>query len=260
MTDVPKLPRAITQILNDRESGSVGLLDQLIAAFEEQLQDPELQAEDLRYQVDTVRASYRHFAAIENFLASLTAYLGPASAFPSETVDFISDYKSYWKDAPGKIAGHFLRIYNPEHKTILTHSQSQTVISLLDQLHLRQISFEVIQTLSVPGEEGKIAHERMLQMGLRSRLVHEDKLKDVLYQTDLVLIGCDTLLGKEFLNKSGTSSILEQAKQFNLPSFLLAETRKKINSPSWKNEMTGHKLFEWVPLNLVSALLTESPE
>ena len=82
-------------------------------------------------------------------------------------------------------------------------------------------------------------------------------VKDALKHTDLVLMGCDALLQTEFLNKTGTANILRQAKELNIPSFLVAESRKNISSPSWKERLPDHNLFEWVPLSFVQAIVSE---
>lgn len=251
------LPPAISQILDDRESGSVSLLNRLVSALDNELDRSDLPAVDFSDLLIVIREKLRHFAAIENFLALLIMHCGQENTFPGEALSFIEEYRSYWEKGPEKITENFLHQCEPEGKTILTHSHSQTVIALLHQLHRRQIPFRVIQTLSVPGEEGKISHERMLQMKLRSQLIKDKDANDALKHTDLVLMGCDALLQTEFLNKTGTASILRQAKELNIPSFLVAESRKKISSPSWKERLPDHNLFEWVPLSFVQAIVSE---
>ena len=169
MTDNPILPHEIKQIVNDRESGSVALLNRLISALEKELYGYELDSSDLSLEgfhrlLAILGPKLGLFAAMENFLASVIKRIGHGSAFPGEALGFISDYRSYWEESPGKIADNFLRQINPEGRTILTHSHSQTVISLLDQLQQRNIPFRVFQTLSVPGGEGKLSHERLIRM------------------------------------------------------------------------------------------------
>lgn len=250
------------EILDDRESGSVALLNRLTDALEKELagsyvDGPIPGVEEFNSLLLTIGKKLKPFAAIENFLASLIRITGHGSTFPQDALSFIADYRSQWEQSPAKIADNFLRQIQPEGRTILTHSHSQTIISLLDRLNRRKIPFRVIQTLSVPGEEGRISHERMLRMKLQADLVHEADLKDALKQCDLILVGCDALTDREFLNKTGTRSILEQAQQFRLPAFLIAESRKRVSSPAWKYAPGHQSLFEWVPLLLVRAIVTE---
>jgi hypothetical protein len=253
------MPDEISHILNDRESGSVALLNRLIGALEEELHGTDLKAEAFRNLLLSIREKLNHFAAIENFLGSLIMHSGQEDNFPGEALEFIGSYKLYWHGSAVKIAKDFLQYCDPEGLTILTHSHSETVISLLYQLHLRQIPFQVIQTLSSPGEEGKKSHERMRQMKLQTELIDDANMEEALGHTDLILMGCDALLSTEFLNKIGTRNILEQAKQLNKRCFLVAESRKVIFRSEWKNDLTEQPLFEWVPRNLIDRLITEQP-
>lgn len=251
------MPDKISSILNDRESGSVALLNRLIDALKEELQGRETSPEAFSKQLSTLREKLSHFAAIENFLASLITQTGQKQNFPGEALRFIADYSSYWQDHAGKLTENFLLKCEPEGRTILTHSHSETVFSLLDQLHSRQIPFRVLQTLSSPGEEGRKSFKRMRQRKLRAELIDDQNIADALSYTDLILVGCDALLPAAFLNKTGTRSILQQAKRLHIRTFLVTESRKEITRTEWKRELTEQALFEWVPLNLIDQLVTE---
>jgi translation initiation factor 2B subunit (eIF-2B alpha/beta/delta family) len=251
------MPDEISLILSDRESGSVELLNRLMTTLEAELQDADLGAESFNKLLVAIREKLNHFAAIDNFLASLIISAGQKDAYPGDPIQFISDYRLYWSDSAGNIAENFLQHCDPAGKTILTHSHSQTVISLLSQLHERQIPFRVLQTRSSPGEEGKKSHVRMQQLKLQADLIDDENVKEALGHTDLILVGCDALLSGEFLNKVGTRAILEQAKQFNVFSALVTESRKEITRPGWKKELTEQPLFEWVPLDLIDRVVTE---
>jgi hypothetical protein len=247
----------LSHILNDRESGSVALLNRLVGTLEEELHGTGLGMEAFSSQLLKLRKKLRHFAAIENFLAGLMGHASSQEAFPEEALGFIAAYKSYWQDSIGPLTENFLAQCNPEGLTILTHSHSQTLISLFSQLHVRRIHFRVLQTLSSPGGEGRKSLERMLQMKLQAELIDDAKVHEALRRTDMVLVGCDALLETEFLNKVGTLAILRQARQLNKQSFLITESRKEITRQQWKGEITEQPLFEWVPLHLVDTLVSE---
>jgi translation initiation factor 2B subunit (eIF-2B alpha/beta/delta family) len=252
-----KLPDDIRLILGDRESGSVALLNRLISALEKVLRHPGWSVKDFSVLVEAIRKDLSHFAAIDNFLASLIIHTGPKESFPADAVQFIRDYRLYWHDSEGKIAENFLHHCNPGGKTILTHSHSETVICLLKQIHARQISFRVLQTLSSPGEEGKKSYARMRQMQIQAELTDDSRIKEALGQIDLIVIGCDAILSSKFLNKTGTRTILQQARQYNIHSCLVTESRKEITRPEWQGLSSERSLFEWVPLYLVDRVVTE---
>jgi translation initiation factor 2B subunit (eIF-2B alpha/beta/delta family) len=246
-----------SHILNDRESGSIALLNRVIDAIDSGLQDADLNAEEFCSLLQDLRKQIDHFAAIENFLVSLIRHTGESKNFPVDILQFLRDYRSHWQDSDKKITENFLQHCDPGNRIIFTHSHSETVISLLKQLKGRSIPFLVLQSLSSPGEEGRLSMERMHKARIRAELIDDTDILDALVHTDIILMGCDALLPLEFLNKVGTRAILEEAKKLNKQSLLVTESRKKITRSDWKNELSFHALFEWVPLYLVDRIVSE---
>ncbi len=251
------IPVVIDRICKDRESGSIALLNRLIPALGQELRQEGFSMEHLLAVIAEIRKQLGHFAAIENFLAALGVQAEGPDGDPGSALHFIDEYKAYWQDGAAKVAGNFLADFNPEGKTLLIHSHSQTLLSLLEELQKRQISFLVMQTLSVPGEEGRIACENYLRMGIEAELIDDAQIGGVIHKCGLVLLGCDALLPDEFLNKTGSRNILEMARTAGIPSRVVTESRKRITRPGWKTEQATHPLFEWVPLKLVDAIVTE---
>ena len=251
------MPKEIKRILDDRVSGSVALLEGLLTALEKLLMDPDQHLEEFPDLLNSVRRELGHFAAIENFLESLIRHADQKEYGPGEILHFIGDYRARWKSSSARIAETFLQQFNPAQMTLLTHSHSRTIISLLEQLHKREIPFRVLQTLSVPGEEGREALESMKRLKLEARLIEDTAVRGALPQTGLVLMGCDALLEDEFLNKSGTRDILQAARECHTPCLLILESRKRITRPEWKTGLPDNPLFEWVSLELIDRVIDE---
>jgi translation initiation factor 2B subunit (eIF-2B alpha/beta/delta family) len=174
------LPEEIQAVLADRESGSIALLTRLESALATELQQPGRTRESFTAMVEEVRMHLVHFAAIDNFLLSLTDHIKQEDGFPGSAIGYLSEYGEYWRGSSRKITENFLRNFDPEGKTILTHSHSQTVLSLLEQLHAKQIGFRVLQTLSIPGEEGRIAVERLHRQQITADLVEDSHAEEVM--------------------------------------------------------------------------------
>jgi len=252
----------IRQLLEDRESGSIALLNQLLHVLEKELtfgvfSKAPSSLSPLAFQLEEIRSKLSHFAAIENFLSELLEQFRPVEKDHEIALEFIAQYREYWKKSSTRLTRNFIEAFALEGKTILTHSQSQTIYSLFEQLYARGISFRVIQTLSSPGNEGRIAYEKIIKLGLQAKLINDERIEEALGLTDLVIVGCDALLQTEFLNKAGTLSILESARDQAIPSALLCESRKIINRKDWKEYLPPQELFEWVPLDLVDRIIRE---
>lgn len=251
------IPAEIDRICKDRVSGSVTLLNRLIPALEQELRQEGFALEHFLALIAEIRGELGHFAAIENFLAALLVHAEGLDGDPGNALHFMKEYKAYWQDSAAKVATNLLSDFNPEGTTLLIHSQSQTILSLLEELQKRQVSFQVMQTLSVPGEEGRIAYEKFLRMGIGAELIEDAHVGELIHKSGLVLLGCDALLPDEFLNKTGSKNMLEMARTAEIPSVVVTESRKRIARPGWKTEQTTHPLFEWVPLELVDRIVTE---
>lgn len=168
-----EFPPGIQKILDDRESGSIALLERLISALETELDHPGASEGQFAALLEGISKELAHFAAIENLLASLSGLIRQNGPFPATVTRFFREYRDYWRNSEITLTDNLLQHCNPQNRTFFTHSHSQTVISVLDQLHARGIRFRVLQTISTPGGEGRIALERMHQMHLHAELIDE---------------------------------------------------------------------------------------
>ena len=229
----------------------------LLDGLELQLLNRDLKRTDFRHMLVRVRAALKHFAAIENLCRDILVRMDEAAPFPASLQAFLIEYRAYWDSSIERITDHIESRFDMDSKRILTHSNSHTITSLLGDLHERGHRFTVVQTLSSPGEEGRAALRELNRHGIRALLVDDEKVREVLPETDMVFMGCDTLLASEFLNKSGTRRIAESAHKQTLPFILATESRKQIRIRNWKRSLQPDPLFEWVPLDLVTAVVTE---
>jgi translation initiation factor 2B subunit (eIF-2B alpha/beta/delta family) len=254
-----KIPAEIEGILEDRESGSVALLNRLIAAFEGYLNNSEYSRENVVELIGESRKGLNHFTAIGNFLDGLALCVkdDPQKTDPGNALEFISEYQAYWQDSPEKMASNLLAAFPVEGATLLTHSHSQTIQSVLKALINRDVSFRVLQTLSLPAKEGNLAMKQLRSSGIEVELVMDELVGEALPRCDVVLLGCDALTPKEFLNKAGSRYILEKARETGIASAVLAESRKTITRADWESGLPSLPLFEWITLDLVDTVVSE---
>ena len=247
----------INNILNDRESGSITLLNRLVNAIDSMLIDTASGRGEFTRMIREVRRKLRHFAAIENFCADLLVKLELPGTFPASAIRYISEYRNYWDESSHKIMENFLGYSDPGGKNILIHSNSHTIISLLENLKKSGYSFYVYQTLSIPGKEGKTSFRKLQWLDIKAELINDEEVGRIMPGVDLVLMGCDTLLKDQFLNKTGTVKIAEKAQELGVPFVLVTESRKIIRSEDWKMRLHENPLFEWIPLHMVTETITE---
>ncbi|MBN2697851.1 MAG: hypothetical protein JXR52_03440 [Bacteroidales bacterium] len=252
-----KLPGELIRIINDRESGSAVLTGKLVFVLRKLALNPAIQREQFRSCMVTVQREMDRFAAVVNLCGDLLIRLEPPFVFPSTVLKYLDDYELFWASAPEKIALNLKHQIELNNKTFLTHSHSGTILSVLEKLKENGTIFRIFQTVSIPGCEGLLSKKKIAGMGIESVLVHDEDVEQVLYKTDGVLVGCDTLLEDRFLNKKGTGRIAELALKYKIPFLVLTESRKRPAAGTGANRIKEHPLFEWTSLDLVSALVTE---
>jgi len=167
------------------------------------------------------------------------------------------DYENYWKDSIPAIAQNLLRCCDLNNMAILTHSNSNTVISVFRELTKKGLVFKVFQTRSIPGDEGVISQRNMESLGIKVSLTDDEKVSEIIHKTDIVVVGCDAMLDDKFLNKVGTLRIAQLSEEHRKPFMIITESRKKIENQNWKKQVKRNPLFEWVPLYYAKDVITE---
>ena len=133
---------------------------------------------------------------------------------------------------------------------MLTHSRSGTVINVLKQV--KNIS-KIVQTISRPGEEGRLQAERLKREGLDVTLIEDHEVNKIIAGVDLCIFGCDQFTDKDFINKVGTDAIKNCASRTNVPVVVLGDSRKKVA------HLTPVKVpFETIIMTGGIVLITES--
>jgi translation initiation factor eIF-2B subunit delta len=158
--------------------------------------------------------------------------------------------------------------------TVLTHSRSSTVLAALLLARGRGQEFEVVCTESRPQYEGRRVAEALSKAGIRSTLVTDASVCQVVPRMDLVLVGADSVSGEGLVNKMGTCGVALAARAHGVPFYALCGTEKflpagypyfEIEARDPEEVWPGHPqavavlnyYFEVTPLKYVSGLVTE---
>jgi translation initiation factor 2B subunit (eIF-2B alpha/beta/delta family) len=207
--------------------------------------------------------------------------------------ELLEVYHERWKHVERKTAEvafnmMFKGVEFKSHPTILLHGEDKAVEALFDILMVRQMEVKIFQTLGRPSEIGKKQAEKLLENGFKVNFIDESTVANILPEVDYVLLGCELILHDDFINISGTHTVLAAARYYNRPVYVLADSRrimntkffpqnaqqailgegKSYNKQIWKNAPEGVTVTsndrETVPNHLVSAFILEdsshSPE
>ncbi|MDI6808735.1 MAG: translation initiation factor eIF-2B [Candidatus Eisenbacteria bacterium] len=158
---------------------------------------------------------------------------------------------------------------------ISTFSRSSLVERSLIKAREEGKRVRVVLSEGRPVFEGILLAKKLSNSGIDTILVTDSVLPVFLSRSDILLIGCDAVTERSFINKAGTYPICLVAREHNVPVYCLCETSKFISARTpllrieerdpgeivnfaLPNVSVKNICFEEIPLKLVKAFLTES--
>ena len=275
--------KALRQVINDTQSGSVAVLQQLIRGIQAYLaraHDPGTSLKVIHDRLPLMTESLSHFAVVNHFLNQLTEVLSryqDHSSRSGELADFVKQYEQIWKNVNEKVADTAFRNLEYRGRTILLHSNSSAVVSLFSRLKNAGISVHIIQTESRPENEGRNQAKTIAGMGFEVRFVVDAAAASMLHDVDMMITGADQVHPDYFVNKIGTYPLALACRDKGVPLYVLADSRKislrpadpeslhniqKPGSDIWKpgidNIRPVNFYFESIPGEFVRSFFTES--
>lgn len=180
----------------------------------------------------------------------------------------------HFSDAQDKINKHVLKLIK-NNSVIFTHCHSTNVIKALIYAKKHGKKFEVYNTETRPLYQGrktarelkkaKIKVTQFIDSAVSVALKPAQGTRDV----DMVLLGADALLKTLVINKVGSGTIAQLAKDYKIPLYIVADSWKyaakatKLEQRHFK-EVWGTKAihirnpaFEPIPIKHISAIITE---
>jgi len=273
----------LTAILDDNQSGSVTILDNVIVLIKK-LADSDVNNSDLKSRLSRVKAgvlsTFPHFKVTDHYLTHLTAMInsGEGDIVLSESIkDFNHSYLLEWKDCNERIAINFTSKVELEGKTVLVHSYSSVVVAVFKEYAKDGLNVSVLQTEARPALEGRIQAGRISELGFEVSIIADSALARIIDTVDLVFFGSDGVFSDAFVNKIGTHMICVMSDLNNKPVYLLADSRKIVDDPApkifledpkppemiWDNPSLNvtpvNYYFELVPNSLIRQIFTENP-
>ena len=163
-------------------------------------------------------------------------------------------------------------------RTLLTHSYSSTVVTLLELL--RPAAPSVIVAESRPLNEGYRTIESLIEMDLAATLITDAQIGAAIDGVDAVIVGADGILPDGgVVNKAGTYPLALVARDRGVPFYVCAESFKRwpaelapaapvleekdaaeLGAPEWLGVAKRNVYFDLTPARLVTRCITEEEQ
>lgn len=251
----------------DNQSGALELLEKLLELLEGTLRERSFNGTEISAMLSAVRQlkqNHNQLVILHHFIDQLSATDQPS------LLAQIQDYRTIWARIDETIARQFLEKVDLTSKTVLVHSNSQTVTALFREAKKQGIHCSIFQTESRPGLEGRIQATRIAALGFPVTLIADAAVTLYMPDIDMAILGADSLGEDHFVNKIGSHSIALACREKQKPAYVLADERKKasrrvkeVMKPGeeiWDAAGNGLKVenyyFESIPCGLISSFFT----
>lgn len=235
-----------SEVLHDNLSGSgqiLFLVQQSLLQFGQTEENPEPTA--LLKQLEKLEQHFPHFALLFHFLNELKTFVVKnPSAKGSQLEEFVRQYRNRWQNAQQRASENLSRNLSLSGKNILLHSNSSAIHNLFQVMADRKMFPTVWQTVSSPANEGLKQANFLKNLGFDVHVFHEDAVSKFITNIDLAIFGADLLWDDAFLNKVGTLPLTLLFRHFHKPVYVLAESRKRIDTSEISEERFRYFLDE----------------
>ena len=163
----------------------------------------------------------------------------------------------------------------PRQSTVLTYSNSTTVIAALRYAHNHGRIRRVLLSESLPAYDGRPQALALLAYGMTVEYSIDMALFERLAEADVIVVGADAVFPDHLVNKLGTRALAQLAQMQGIPCFSLCATNKFLPTAAtallriteypgqevWPEAPDGlvisNRYFDTTPLTLLSGIVSE---
>lgn len=226
--------KLLNTLHSNRQSGATELALITLSRLKDSLYDmPEQTADDIEMIVEDLSHSRPSMMPLANALRRWKKKLDDVQPLSKPVyLHLLDDTYRQLAEASDKVAEHASALVKPG-MTVLAHSRSSQVMSLFEHVWEQHQSFNVIVTLSAPGNEGLLVASQLNKMGVPVTVITDAEMGLVMPDVDLNISGCDSWLADHhFVNKTGTLLQALAAQYFGKPFWVLADSFKNNQQTS----------------------------
>jgi translation initiation factor 2B subunit (eIF-2B alpha/beta/delta family) len=186
----------------------------------------------------TVVVEKPNITAINHYINHFLLKIDPENQ-PIVIKELLEVFHERWKNVDRKTAEVASHNFDFEDKTLLLYGADINVQSLIELLDVTQKKFRVVQLVSFRDEAGKDQARDIASKGIHVKAIDKTGFGKLLNDIDIILMGCDVIMHETFVARSGAHLIAAAAKTYDIPVFVLADSRKILNSKFFSQSVTN---------------------
>jgi translation initiation factor 2B subunit (eIF-2B alpha/beta/delta family) len=276
------IPQLLQRLQTDNTSGASTLLEHAIDILDTFAAQHALHERDdfraaLEALVQALLTAQPAMAPLLN-LAHQTLQACPDTLLPSLACQQLQQMLSRCRDSTRQSTAALCQqtlVILPPQATILTYSNSATVIAALHHAHERGRVLRVILSESRPAYDGRPQALALLAHRMNVEYSVDMALFDRLPEVQVILVGADAVFPHGLVNKVGTRPLAQIARHAGIPLFSLCTSGKFLPAAAapllrfadhpgqevWPDAPQGitiyNRYFETTPLSLFTGIISE---
>lgn len=214
---------------------------------------------DMLTGLRTVIMEKPNITSINHYINHFLLKIDPENQ-PIVIKELLEVFHERWKNVDRKTAEIANQNFDFENKTILLYGNDINIQSLIDLLNVNQKKINIIQLVSLQDKFGKEQATSIAAKGLAVKVIDDAGLGKFLPEIDIILLGCDIIMHETFITNSGAHLMAAAAKTYEIPVFVLADSRKILNKKFFpqsvlgtfigKEEKSGDEIWKNAPENV----------
>ncbi|MDB5225834.1 MAG: Ribose 1,5-bisphosphate isomerase, partial [Bacteroidota bacterium] len=185
----------------------------------------------------TVIVEKPNISSVNHYINHFLLKIDPENQ-PIVIKELLEVFHERWKNVDRKTAEIANHNFDFENKTLLLYGNDINIQSLIELLDVSQKKFKVIQVVT-SREVGREQVKIIASKGIPVKAIDVSGMGKIFNEIDIILMGCDIIMHETFIAKSGTHLLLAAAKTYDIPVFVLADSRKILNKKFFPQSVIG---------------------
>jgi translation initiation factor 2B subunit (eIF-2B alpha/beta/delta family) len=276
------IPQLLQRLQTDNVSGATTLVElalDILEAFatQETSQTPREFVTALETLVDVVLAAQPSMAVLLNLAQQALQACPddlPLTAVRQQLPQTLAAFRRDLRASTEALCQRALAVLPPQ-STVLTYSNSATVIAALRYAHDHRRIRRVLLSESRPAYDGRPQALALLEYGIAVEYSIDMALFERLAEATVVVVGADAVFPEHLVNKLGTRALAQLAQLQGIPCFSLCATNKFLPTAAttllritdhprqevWPEAPDGlaisNRYFDTIPLALLSGIVSD---
>ncbi len=235
------------KLLQDNLSGSSEILNNTIQYNILRLKEKNLNRQAITHLVEFNEKLINRFSSMSKVVYGCRKLSRIIKSYShkknnlSEVLRFIDIFSEELRTADAKIIFNCRKLFE-QKVAIVTYSNSGVVKKVLAAYRKKIKS--VILSEARPAGEGVFMAEYLSGIGIKVNLCVDMLLPQLMTSADYLIVGADRVGPDKFVNKIGTSLLLNKAKQLSMKRFVLCESLKFSRNDPRPNKYDIHPAAE----------------